>query len=1276
MKRIIRSVGSIVVTVTLATSPTGLRAGTFFENLQLVIDAVQLGTPTPADQVPGFGNFYSAQRGAMWPPLPLNTMYLPCWQIDESHFVYDDRNVDYAALQADADAAGLLSAPLGSPLMMMSSSLLNTAVAYGNPAYLINMAAGYDGSTATTSFGIAGGTNNVPYDILTTTNLANPVSAWTWQGIGYTSYGYVFSNQPVNQAFYMLAKPTKTTVVPWGSDYGGECDIPAGITNALMVAGGYGQSLALLSDRTVMAWGRNDYGQGSVPASVSNVTMIGAGWYHDVALLTNGTVTAWGLNWHGVYNLTEVPSGLSNVTVISAQALHSLALKSDGTVVAWGYNSWGETNVPAGLSNVVAISAGYWHSLAAKADGTVTAWGNNQYGQCTVPSGLNNVVDVAAGPFHSLALLSNGTVVAWGDGSDGETNVPSGLNNVVAIAAGGYAPDDTAYSLALKGDGTVVAWGEGAPAEPVAGLTNVIAIAPGADHALAIRTGPRTPVITLVPTDQYQLAGGNVTFNAKGVGLYGVTYHWQVNGVDIAGATNASLTVSNVQANAYYNVMVANEVGSIVSPNAGLYLVTSPVITTQTVLNSQYFLGDTPITLSITANAPGEFDGFPLSYQWQLDGTNISGQTLSNYTFSAASSGTYSVIVSNAAGVATSSWQITVFPKDAIIPWGSNTNGQLNVPSQLTNMISLAAGKAHGIVALETGSVANWGSFWTGTNFVTITSPPPLTNATAVAAGSRHDVALKANGTVVAWGMNDYGQTNVPSAATNIIAISANGQQSLALKKSGTVLQWGQTNGPVPVAVTNVTAIASGTNFHLALLTNSTLIAWGANNFGQTNIPAGLSNVVGIAAGGAHALALKVDGTVVAWGALTNVPPGLSNVMNIAAGESHSIALKNDGTIVAWGDNSFGQTNAYQGLDKVKLIAGGGGFSVATRFNPFVFYAVDVRKDLLLIYNTNSLTSSNVCAYYLAHRPMVSGANVLGIGCGSVTNETVTDEDFTNQIGAPFLSWIAANPTKKLQYVIVFPDIPTKVYPRPNVGCCLRQLSPGYPPFVHYINMGEINDMGSTNACMEYIDKLEHFGTTFCPGKLLISASTGGYVNTNYIVDALGVYFSWIAPATTNALLLSGVSPSAMLYIDGNQPDVLSNHVTQAVNVAGYFSAAGHSALGCTFAIDGRVRFSGQSGWFAMTTFESYSGIRNYLAPNYLSTYVEWYASNAFGGTNYENTPVVAVANTDECSCVPDPSALLGLWATGKNGAICCWQAGSSQSWITTLAIGDPFVKR
>src|ERR1022692_2279352 len=485
-------------------------------DLDVMLQALESVTPTPAASLPMSGTFWSAQHAPgsrnEWPPLPGNMLGLPAWSLGDGVFLLDDTNVDYDEIAAENEAAAELAASLAprTRMSMMMSSLASS-YAYGNPVYLTNMAASfaYDGSM-TANFSIAGGTNFVPYDILTTTNLTIPVANWNWIGIGYTSNNYTFYEQPASLGFYILAKPSKTMTVGFGDDTVGQCDVPYGLTNALQVAGGGGQSLALKSDGTVVAWGANYYGEGVAPTNLTGVAMVSAGWYHNVALLTNGTVTAWGLDIPALgYYLTNVPPNLTNATVISAQALHTLALRSNGTVVAWGYNtSFGETNVPAGLTNVTAISAGYQFNLVVS-NGYVIAWGDNTAGQCNVPAGLSNVVDVEAGTYHSLALLQNGTVVAWGDDLEGETDVPAGLSNVVAIAAGGDPDIDAPYSLALKSDGTVVAWGDNEAVDPVQGLSNVISIAAGADNALAVRTGPRTPVITLEPTDEYQVQGSN-----------------------------------------------------------------------------------------------------------------------------------------------------------------------------------------------------------------------------------------------------------------------------------------------------------------------------------------------------------------------------------------------------------------------------------------------------------------------------------------------------------------------------------------------------------------------------------------------------------------------------------------------------------------------------------------------------------------------------------------------------------------------------------------------
>ena len=242
---------------------------------------------------------------------------------------------------------------------------------------------------------------------------------------------------------------------------------------------------------------------------------------------------------------------------VAAGQYHSTVLKSDGSLWNWGYNltgqlgdgtggdnsdSSGETTqrkVPVlacGMTNVVAIADGYTHSLAVKSDGTVWAWGidwdgelgngkviggvtgdrqhNTIWNKYPHPvGGLSHVISVAAGQYHSLALKSDGTVWAWGgggsgynygqlgDGSTQERDMPVqvgasvGFGNVVAIAGG------TQHSLAVKSDGTVWAYGYNNHGQlgngnttttnlpvQVTGLSGVMAIAGGAQHSLALKS--------------------------------------------------------------------------------------------------------------------------------------------------------------------------------------------------------------------------------------------------------------------------------------------------------------------------------------------------------------------------------------------------------------------------------------------------------------------------------------------------------------------------------------------------------------------------------------------------------------------------------------------------------------------------------------------------------------------------------------------------------------------------------------------------------------------
>ena len=229
--------------------------------------------------------------------------------------------------------------------------------------------------------------------------------------------------------------------------------------NSLTMAAGMGHSLAIREDETVWAWGANYSGQ-----------------------LGDGTNT----NRHTPVQVIN----LNNVVAVATRDSHTLALRDWGTIWAWGRNDFGQlgygttinrnTPVKVNIGRVVAIATGGDHSLALKEDGTVWTWGNNYFGQLgdgtygghentmkppLQVSNLNNVVAIAAGMGHSIALKADGTVWTWGANSSGQLgdgatyNISptpvqvSNLTNVIAIAAGEY------HSLALKADGTVWTWG-------------------------------------------------------------------------------------------------------------------------------------------------------------------------------------------------------------------------------------------------------------------------------------------------------------------------------------------------------------------------------------------------------------------------------------------------------------------------------------------------------------------------------------------------------------------------------------------------------------------------------------------------------------------------------------------------------------------------------------------------------------------------------------------------------------------------------------------------
>lgn len=170
-------------------------------------------------------------------------------------------------------------------------------------------------------------------------------------------------------------------------------------------------------------------------------------------------------------------------------------------------------------------------TLVVKADGSVVGWGRDANGQpadpaspkrvFTTPLSVNlpgKALQVAVGESSQYALLEDGTVVSWGSNYEGQLgNGPmgasaesgrypkssptpvkvTGLSGVIQIAAG------MQHAIALRSDGTVWAWGrrsngeigDGAPGGlsaigpvRVQGLEGIKQIAADGSHNLALRS--------------------------------------------------------------------------------------------------------------------------------------------------------------------------------------------------------------------------------------------------------------------------------------------------------------------------------------------------------------------------------------------------------------------------------------------------------------------------------------------------------------------------------------------------------------------------------------------------------------------------------------------------------------------------------------------------------------------------------------------------------------------------------------------------------------------
>jgi uncharacterized repeat protein (TIGR01451 family) len=181
-------------------------------------------------------------------------------------------------------------------------------------------------------------------------------------------------------------------------------------------------------------------------------------------------------------------------------------------------------------------------------------------------------------------------------------------------------------------------------------ITNVAGAVTSSVAMLIVGTPPS---ITQQPFNQQVVQGQDATFDVAVSGDSPLSYQWRFNGSPVSTTTANSYTVTAATAaNAgNYDVIVGNPYGAVTSAVAQLAVLVPPSITSQP--TNQSVAAGSLVTFQVTA-----VGSTPLTYQWLFNGTNTAGSNTNQLTLAniqTNQAGTYSVVVTNAAGAVTSS---------------------------------------------------------------------------------------------------------------------------------------------------------------------------------------------------------------------------------------------------------------------------------------------------------------------------------------------------------------------------------------------------------------------------------------------------------------------------------------------------------------------------------------------------------------------------------------------------------------------------------------------
>lgn len=383
----------------------------------------------------------------------------------------------------------------------------------------------------------------------------------------------------------------------------------------------------------------------------------------------------------------SLPVFLQNIVTTNTTKVHQITVRTKGPATllftsGWGGNDDGNPNSPGqtdiwDVSNVGSqpaqwlgrVYSGYnSHSSYPTDDGNMlvvcreTPGGDVRFYDISNPGLLTSntppmvtltpaAMGIEADIPHNPVIISNFLFLSWYQNG---VQIFDISNRTRPVRIGSYDTYPAAETSSYQGN-----WG----VFPYLGFTRVLLsdIQSGLfvvdASAVLVPSNNYPPLIISQPSSLTVTQGDTASFSVIATGS-SLAYQWRFNGSPISSGTNSALVLSNaVPAMAgNYSVVLSNVSATLTSSIASLsvvatQIVQAPAISSQPVSISVFQGEDSQFTVAATGSAP-------LSYRWLFDGQAIPNATNNAFTRSNTQPehvGNYSVVVSNAAGVAVSS---------------------------------------------------------------------------------------------------------------------------------------------------------------------------------------------------------------------------------------------------------------------------------------------------------------------------------------------------------------------------------------------------------------------------------------------------------------------------------------------------------------------------------------------------------------------------------------------------------------------------------------------